>query len=118
MRNKIMTGALALALGTLGVVGTAGAANADACPSTKLCAYAQTNYNGTPGQVQYNNDNLLQYYSFANAASVSNSGTQCSVTIYSGTGGTGSSVVIPRGYGIGDLSGTAFYHSVASDYWC
>lgn len=64
------------------------------------------------------NSNLLQYNKFDNAVSVSNSGTQCTVRIYSGTGYSGSHVDIKRGYGIGNLSGTVYYKNVASARWC
>lgn len=119
MVKKLIAGAAATAMAALGVgMATAAPAAAAACPSGALCAYLSANYSGDPGTVYGNNTNLLQYSKFNNAVSVSNSGTQCSVRIYSGTGYTGSSVPIPRGYGIGDLSGTAFYKNVASNYWC
>ncbi|AQS66718.1 peptidase inhibitor family I36 protein [Streptomyces pactum] len=104
------------ALGTGLAVATPAAA--DPCPAGALCAYLYTDYRGDPGTVYGNNSNLLQYNKFNNAVSVSNSGTQCNVRIYSGLSRTGSSVNIPRGYGIGNLSGTAFYKNIASNHWC
>lgn len=119
MWKKLIAGTAAVAMAGLGAgIATATPAAAAACPSGALCAYLSANYSGDPGTVYGNNSNLLQYNKFNNAVSVSNSGTQCSVRIYSGTGRTGSSVVIPRGYGIGNLSGTAFYKNVASNHWC
>ncbi|SHL19981.1 peptidase inhibitor family I36 protein [Actinacidiphila paucisporea] len=119
MLKKLMASGAAVAAVSMGLAMTSAAtASASTCPSGALCAYLSANYAGDPGTVYGNNDNLLQYNKFNNAVSVSNSGTQCSVRIYSGLGRTGSSVTIPRGYGIGDLTGTAFYKNVASNYWC
>ncbi|MET9290958.1 peptidase inhibitor family I36 protein [Streptomyces sp. NPDC003077] len=119
MFKKLIAGGATVAVVALGLGATAATpAAADACPSGALCAYLSKNYSGDPGTVYGNNNNLLQYNKFNNAVSVSNSGTQCSVRIYSGKNLTGSSQNIPRGYGIGDLSGTAFYKNVASNHWC
>ncbi|GEB58669.1 peptidase inhibitor family I36 protein [Streptomyces gardneri] len=116
MLKKLIASVAVIAAAGLGVTATPAAA--DPCPSGALCAYLSTNYAGDPGTVYGNNSNLLQYNKFNNAVSVSNSGTQCAVRIYSGTGRTGSSVNIPRGYGIGNLAGSAFYKNVASNHWC
>ncbi|MDJ1135049.1 peptidase inhibitor family I36 protein [Streptomyces iconiensis] len=126
MIKKLLTSAAALAMAAGGVsVAVAAPANATdtsatvaACPATKLCGYLSKNYVGDPGEVAGHNSNLLQYNKFNNALSVSNSGTQCTVRIYSKTGYGGSHVDIRRGYGIGDLTGTAYYKNVASNRWC
>lgn len=108
------------ALTAVGAVASTGAAVANACPSGALCAYTSTNYGGDPGTVYGNNTNLLQYTKFDNAASVSNSGTQCSVRIYGGTSYSGPNVLIPRGYGYSNLEtqNAPLYRNVASNYWC
>ncbi|RSD16370.1 peptidase inhibitor family I36 protein [Amycolatopsis eburnea] len=117
--KKLLAGGLTLAATGLFIgVAAVAPAEASACPSGALCAYLSKDYAGDPGTVYDNNTNLLQYSKFNNAVSVSNSGTKCTVRIYSGTGYTGSHVDIPRGYGIGNLSGTPFYKNVASNYWC
>ncbi|MDV5145579.1 peptidase inhibitor family I36 protein [Streptomyces sp. SBC-4] len=118
MLKKLIASVAVIAAAGLGAGVTASPAAAAACPSGALCAYLSANYAGDPGTVYGNNSNLLQYNKFNNAVSVSNSGNDCSVRIYSGTGRTGSSVNIPRGYGIGNLSGTAFYKNIASNHWC
>lgn len=119
MRKKLLMSTAALAMAAGGVtVAVAAPANAAACPSTKLCAYLYKNYVGDPGEVAGDNSNLLQYNKFNNALSVSNSGTQCTVRIYSKTGYAGSHFDLRRGYGIGDLTGTAYYKNVASNRWC
>ncbi|MFI0999497.1 peptidase inhibitor family I36 protein [Streptomyces galbus] len=119
MFKKVMASGVAIAAAALGLaVGSATTATADTCPSGALCAYLSANYAGDPGTVYGNNDNLLQYTKFNNAVSVSNSGTQCTVTIYSGLSRSGSHMDIPRGYGNGNLSGTPFYKNIASNHWC
>ncbi|MVO86399.1 hypothetical protein GPA10_16935 [Streptomyces sp. p1417] len=119
MLKKLTASGAAIAAVAMGLaVGSATPATADPCPSGALCAYLSTNYSGDPGTVYGNNNNLLQYNKFNNAVSVSNSGTQCTVTIYSGLGRSGSDVDIRRGYGIGNLSGTPYYKNVASNHWC
>ncbi|MFJ7070850.1 peptidase inhibitor family I36 protein [Streptomyces sp. NPDC101115] len=118
MLKKLIASAAVLAAAGLGVGLSVTPASASPCPSGALCAYLYTDYTGDPGTVYGNNTNLLQYNKFDNAVSVSNSGTQCSVRVYSGTGYTGSSMNIPRGYGLGDLSGTPYYKNIASNYWC
>jgi len=117
--RKQLTGLIAAAAMTGAVlVGSTAPAQADVCPSGGFCAYSQYNYGGSPGVVYGNNTNLQQYTKFANAKSMSNSGTQCSVRAYSGRSYTGSSVLLQRGYGIGNLSGTAYYNHVYSNRWC
>ncbi|MFF1505925.1 peptidase inhibitor family I36 protein [Streptomyces sp. NPDC058326] len=118
MLKKLIASVAVMASAGIGLGAAASPAAASPCPSGMLCAYLYTNYVGDPGTVEFNNTNLLQYNKFNNAVSVSNSGRDCSVRIYSGTGYTGSSVVIPRGYGIGNLAGTAYYKNVASNRWC
>lgn len=119
MLKKLVASGAAIAAVAMGLtVGSATTATAAPCPSGALCAYLSTNYSGTPGTVYGNNNNLLQYNKFNNAVSVSNSGTQCTVTIYSGLSRSGSHVAIPRGYGISNLSGTPYYKNIASNHWC
>ncbi|MFD9205547.1 peptidase inhibitor family I36 protein [Streptomyces sioyaensis] len=119
MLKKLMGTGTAIAAVAMGLaLGSATTATADPCPSGALCAYLYANYAGDPGTVYGNNDNLLQYNKFNNAVSVSNSGAQCTVTIYSGLSRSGSPQSIPRGYGIGNLSGTPWYKNIASNHWC
>ncbi|OPC77609.1 hypothetical protein B4N89_41670 [Embleya scabrispora] len=119
MLRKLTASGAAIAAAAMGLaVGSATPAVADPCPSGALCAYLSANYAGDPGTVYGDNNNLLQYNKFNNAVSVSNSGTQCTVTIYSGLNKTGSHQAIPRGYGIGNLSGTPYYKNIASNKWC
>ncbi|WFE41114.1 peptidase inhibitor family I36 protein [Micromonospora sp. WMMD998] len=118
-RLVAVAGALA-ATTAVSLTATAAPASADACPSTKLCAYLSTNYGGVPGTVAGNNTNLLQYSKFDNAASVFNNGASCGVTIWNGTGYSGTSVYLPRGTGYSNLASQnpPFYLNVASNIWC
>ncbi|MEU2135298.1 peptidase inhibitor family I36 protein [Streptomyces sp. NPDC018352] len=117
-KRLMASGAVVAAVGMGLAMGSATTAAASPCPSGALCAYLSANYVGDPGTVYGDNDNLLQYNKFNNAVSVSNSGTQCTVRIYSGLSRTGSHKDIPRGYGIGNLAGTPFYKNIASNHWC
>ncbi|MDR6975058.1 hypothetical protein J2X68_001742 [Streptomyces sp. 3330] len=114
----IVLGSVALA--TTGALITAAPANAalSDCPSGGLCAYLGVNGSGDPGVVYGDNTNLLQYNKFNNAESLYNNGNSCNVRIYSGTGYTGSSYVLSRGYYNGSLANTVYWHNVASNNWC
>ncbi|MFD8734517.1 peptidase inhibitor family I36 protein [Streptomyces sp. NPDC059618] len=108
-----------VALATTGALVTAGPANAAwSCPSGGLCAYLGVNGAGTPGVVYGDNSNLLQYNKFDNAESLFNNGNNCNVRLYSGTGYTGSSYVLDRGYLNGSLANTVWWHNVAANNWC
>jgi hypothetical protein len=109
-----------VALAATGAVVTAAPASASYsdCPSGGLCGYLGVNGSGTPGVVYGDNSNLLQYNKFNNAESLFNNGNSCNVRIYSGTGYTGYSYVLSRGYFNGSLANTVYWHNVAANNWC
>lgn len=119
MRRTIASGAATAVAGLgLTLVGPAAEAAATPCPTGSLCAYVAPFYSGEPGVASGDLSDLLRIYEFDNAVSVFNAGTQCTVRIYSGAGYTGPSATIRPGYGIGNLTGSAFYKDVASARWC
>ena len=124
IRSKRALGmALASVVATTGLVGfAAGPASAafSDCPQGYLCAWTGTNATGTMGKVAANNVDLLQYNAFNNARSVFNNGASCSVTIFTGTNYSGTSVNLPRQTGYADLynNNRPFYLNIASNRWC
>ncbi|MFI8949307.1 peptidase inhibitor family I36 protein [Streptomyces sp. NPDC053750] len=122
IRTKIAAAFGAAALAGLGIAATATPASAawTDCSSGALCAYLGDNGAGDPGEVFGDNTNLLQYTKFNNAESVYNNGNDCNVRVYNGTGYTGSSFLLLRGYTIGNLdsySGGIFADDLASNRW-
>ncbi|MGX2995508.1 peptidase inhibitor family I36 protein [Streptomyces sp. JNUCC 64] len=117
---KAGAAAVGTALLVGGLLATAAPANAafTDCPSGALCAWLSPNAGGTPGTVYGDNANLLQYNKFNNAESVVNAGVTCNVRIYAGTGYTGASDLLERGYGYGDLRNTPWFRNIASNNWC
>ncbi|WP_431977392.1 peptidase inhibitor family I36 protein [Micromonospora haikouensis] len=105
----------ALTAGAL--IGTAGVANADACPSGATCSYSTTNYGGKPGPVYGDNNDLTGYYTWTHSESIYNNGTSCNVTIYSGTGRTGTAYPLNRGTGWKTTSGSKIWHHAYSNKW-
>ncbi len=120
IRKRGAAALAAIALAAAGTVATAGTSHASwsECPAGALCAYLGTNGSGAPGKVYNDNSNLLQYNKFNNAESLYNNGNSCNVRIFSGTGYTGSNYVLSRGWTNPTLSGTVYWHNVASNDWC
>ncbi|MFC8424801.1 peptidase inhibitor family I36 protein [Streptomyces sp. NPDC057236] len=122
IKKKIAAVLGTAALAGLGIAVTATPASAawTDCSSGALCAYLGDNGAGDPGEVFGDNTNLLQYNKFNNAESVYNNGNDCDVRIYNGTGYTGSSFLLLRGYVISNLDSYRsgiFADDLASNRW-
>lgn len=105
------------ALTASALLGTAGVASADACPSGATCSYSTTNYGGKPGPVYGDNNDLTGYYTWTHSESIYNNGTSCNVTIYSGTGRSGTAYPLNRGTGWKTTSGSKIWHHAYSNKW-
>jgi hypothetical protein len=119
-RKSVIGVMLATAAAAVGLGIAAPSAQANSCPAGYLCAWTASGYTGTMGKVAGNNTNLLQYSVMANADSVYNNGTRCSVDVYAALNYQGASLFMDRGTGYTNL-GTGptlpWYHYLASDKW-
>ncbi|WP_219905450.1 peptidase inhibitor family I36 protein [Actinopolyspora mortivallis] len=118
LRQKSVAVVSAFAMAGIGLVGFAAPATADSCPSGALCAWYNKNFDGDPGTVYGDNNNLLQYSKFANVGSTYNNGTRCNVALYSGRNMTGSKFTLARGDGININPRGAYADGIASNDWC
>jgi len=84
-----------------------------------MCGYTGSDFTGSVGNVFENNSSLL-FSPWTSVDSVYNNGNYCSVTIYTGTGWSGSSVTLPIGWNYTDLASqnSTFYQHIYSNYWC
>ncbi len=120
--TSIAVGAPAASAATAENTGTATSANAivrDPCSSGSLCAYLRFNgwsyWNNDPGEVQGDNNNLLQYHKFNYAESLWNNGNSCNVLVRDSNNGY--STVLSLGEKM-NLGNNPLYHDVASNNWC
>jgi hypothetical protein len=123
VRAKAAIAAGAVLLAGLGVAATASPAQAakSDCDSGALCAWLNTSYVGTPGQVWGNNTDLRQYDKFNNAASVYNNGNSCDVRLYTLKDYEGRTHLLKRGASIAALKtyfdDGRFKYGIASNKW-
>lgn len=122
IRAKVGIASGAVLLAGLGMGATAAPAQAaqSDCSAGALCAYLATDYAGDPGEVYGDNSDLRQYEKFNNAKSAYNNGNSCDVRIYTLLGYEGSSYLLKRGTGIGDLTtfnGGQFEYGIAANKW-
>ena len=103
------------------------------CPSTYFCFWVDAGYSGGPGKFSGNNTNWGAYsHSTCNngtwadcASSGYNHGTSgLGVEVWSGTGYTGLSACLPRGWSNDNFANlvwpgtsTSFNDSISSNYW-
>lgn len=123
VRAKAAIASGAVLLAGLGVAATASPAQAakSDCDSGALCAWLNTSYVGTPGQVWGNNTDLRQYDKFNNAASVYNNGNSCDVRLYTLKDYEGRTHLLKRGASISALKtyfdDGRFKYGIASNKW-
>lgn len=117
MRKQLAAVGIATVTALGGLLVAAPEASAD-CPSGATCAYTGINFTGSQGPLWGNNTNDAQYYTWANAESVSNNGTQCADWIYQDTNYGGGNFVLPIHYVVSNLSGTWGWHHLYSNHWC
>ncbi|NLU66786.1 peptidase inhibitor family I36 protein [Streptomyces sp. HNM0574] len=119
-RKGIATAAATLVVAggaAVGTTGTAQAAKSD-CPKGYLCSWSTTHFKGKPGKVSGNNANLRKYHKFATSRSIYNNGKSCSVKVWAGTGMSGKSVTIKRGYQFHDTKNSVLRNGAGSNRWC
>ncbi|MER7196061.1 peptidase inhibitor family I36 protein [Streptomyces flaveolus] len=115
--KKVAAVFASLALAGAGIAVTAPSANADACPSGAVCAYAAENWWGTGDKKYGNNENLTDFFNWTNAESIYNNGTSCNVYIYSGTNYGGVRYPLNRGTGWKSIRGSSIWHHAYSNKW-
>jgi hypothetical protein len=116
-KRVFFVSAATILLASAATLGNTTAASADPCPSGAVCAYQDINWNGYPGPLYGNNEDLGAYYQWTSANSIYNNGKSCDVYIYSAMFYGGTRYPLARGTGWKNLNGKAIQEQALSNKW-